>query len=111
MTITTKSEPRLFGGHTIPCFSWCSIRDEDDEACYGHERRTPASLYPRQRFDGGWQDEYMTVYSSFCRVDGTEPQVHVGRGECFGITLTPSEARQLAASLIEVADEIEGAGR
>jgi hypothetical protein len=48
--------------------------------------------------DGTWRDQYMNVYT--LREPGESAHIQLGRGEGATVSLTPSEAVQVAAALL-----------
>jgi cation transport regulator ChaC len=106
----------------IRCQSWCEANDGhteehdlEDQCCNGVEHRVELHLHEPVKMLGNrhgsqewteWQvHDWLTVYATkgFAR----ESAVFVGHGEADGVTLTSSEARQVAQELLVLASLIE----
>lgn len=98
----------------VACFPWCAHGTghtegaaRNDQWCTTRVTYVPTALYPAIREDDGTHtSEFVKVYGR-AHHHGLAERIHVGLGEDLGIELTPSEARQLAASLLSVATEME----
>jgi hypothetical protein len=101
----------------ITCQPWCESGDGHphevvtDQCCNGIEHRVPLHLTEMRDVavigaEPDWQHDYLTVYPQkwFAR----EPVVFLGQGETTGVMMTPDEARQLAAELLDAVAQISG---
>ena len=105
--------------HHIPepvtCKSWCEYQDghkgassAGDQVCCSDEVTVVASLYPAVTMIPGnrIEPEHFGVYGEYDHEERVT-SVFLGRGDLAGLSMTPVEARQVAAALIAAADMIE----
>lgn len=78
-----------------------------DQWCTTAVQYVPTHLYPPiLEDDGTYSAEFIKVYG-ISHHHGLAPRIHVGIGESFGIEITAAEARETAAALLKVANQME----
>lgn len=89
--------------------AWCSAPTgpfADHDICFSEDVRVPASLYPDVAMvPEGVEPDRFTLYVQ--QEPGEEAEVHLGRGDLAGYMMTADEARQVAAALVKMADQLD----
>lgn len=104
----------------VACRPWCTDlgcsagQNPEDAGCFSAELRVPLSRHPRIGYPTEqlgrqpvYGPDYLSVYLVHPHPED-ETSVRVGHAEAIGLpSITPAEARRLAAILVELADAAE----
>lgn len=99
----------------VECFPWCEYGDghpnltsRDDQWCGTPIREVPTIAYPANKMtDGTWKTESVWVSGRAWHHQGRVSIIEIALSEGQGLEVTAAEAREIAARILEVADEME----
>lgn len=97
----------------VACKTWCEDGDghpgalhPEDQWCGSEPVRVTLTRAPLVELDAGeYALDDLRAYLMQDQYE-VEPRIHLGRGESYGVYLTPGEARALGEALVRLADTV-----
>lgn len=95
-----------------PCEPWCGTKDHaedemDDRHCWGPRAVVDLTLEEPARYGGVWCHDRIEVAAMHWSNHDVPSVVLSHEGKAFEVSLRASEARELAAALLAVAEMLE----